>query len=50
MKVRLLEMDLGRQYAVKQPGLAAGVAGHWLFVGLQLETEIQVRVQLKQDN
>ena len=46
----MLEMGPGWRYAVQQPGLAAEPAGHWLVVGRQLETEIQVRVQLKQDD
>ena len=50
MEVGMLEMGPGRRYAVQQPGLAAEPVGHWLVVGLQLETEIQVQVKLKQKN
>ena len=46
----MYEMGPGRRYAVRQPGLAAEPVGHWLVVGLQLETEIQIQVKLKQDN
>ena len=46
----MLEMGPWRRYVVQQPGLAAEPAGNWLVVGLQLETEIQFRVKLKQDN
>ena len=39
------EMGPGRRYVVRQPGLAAEPVGHWLVVGLQLETEIQIQAK-----